>query len=377
MTSIYDIEFPADNGLRRGRTTGTCATAAVKAALLFLLYEKEETVIQVTLPDGEHYLPVPIQAVYKLEDGSVRADVIKDAGDDPDQTNRAIIFACVRPNDTGVDKFIAGEGVGIVTQPGIRIPLMEPAINPVPRQMMLSAVEEVLEGGTNPGFDLTIGCVNGEEIAKKTFNPRLGIVGGISILGTTGIVEPMSLAAYKASIEVYIRVALGEQPTEIVYMPGNIGTKFAREVLAVEKKRMVHISNFIGFSLECTNKILEEESFRLRTLWVLGHPGKLAKILDLIWDTHSKKSGMAMNAVAEVALSLGFSPELVLAIRGANTVEAVMDMIDDACAAQRLWTEIEKRTGLIMRELVPNADDIQVRLFSMKGIPLGQAGQAA
>lgn len=373
MINEYDIESLAENGLRRGRTTGTCATAAVKAALTFLLHDEKIETVPVTLPDGEHYLPVPIQSVYCLEDGSVRADVVKDAGDDPDQTHKAVIFACVRPNNTSKDRFLAGSGVGIVTQPGIRVPLMEPAINPVPRQMMLAAIEEILEGAANPGFDLTIGCVNGEEIAKKTFNPRLGIVGGISILGTTGIVEPMSLSAYRASIEVYIRVALGEQPDEIVYMPGNIGTSFARNVLKLEKKQIVHISNFMGFSLECANLILTEECFRLKTLWVLGHPGKIAKILERVWDTHSKKSGMAMNAVAEVALSIGFSPELALSISKANTVEAVMELIENKNDATKLWSEIEKRTGRIMHELVPNADNIQVRLFAMNGTPLGQS----
>ena len=201
-----DLTVLAENGLRRGCTTGSCATAALKAALLLLLRREKVAAVSVSLPDSRYFLRVPIRKVQLLADGSVRAEVMKDAGDDPDCTDRAVIFVLVRINNLGELRFFAGPGVGTVTEPGIRVPIGEPAINPSPRQMMRWATDEVLNGAANPGFDLEIGCENGAEIAKKTFNPRLGILGGISILGTTGIVEPMSLAAYMASIEVYIRV---------------------------------------------------------------------------------------------------------------------------------------------------------------------------
>lgn len=373
MSCEYDISVLADNGLRRGRTTGTCATAAVTAALLMLTKGESAEVISVTLPNSEFYLPVPISAVSMLGDGSARADVIKDAGDDPDQTHMCTIYAVVKLNGTGTTRILAAPGVGTVTQPGIRVPVGEPAINPGPRQMILSAVSQLLDGDADPGFDIAIGCVDGEEIAKKTFNPRLGIHGGISILGTTGIVEPMSLAAYQAAIEVYIRVALGERPAQIAFMPGNIGLKFARESLHLQQKEIVHISNFIGFSLESVTKILLEENLQLETLWILGHPGKLAKLLEGHMDTHSRSSNMAMSAVAEVAADLDFEPDLVSLIRSANTVEAIVNMVDRPELATKLWSEIEDLVGAILQKLVAGAKRVNVRLFSMTGESLGQA----
>jgi cobalt-precorrin-5B (C1)-methyltransferase len=368
----FDMTAPADNGLRRGRTTGTCATAAVKAALLLLHSGERNSFVQVALPGGEFCMTVPVKELKTVDDGSVRADVVKDAGDDPDQTDKATIFAIVRPNGLGAIRFIAGEGVGTVTEPGISVPIGDPAINPVPREMMRVAVEEVC-GSQHGGFDLTIGCEGGEQITKKTFNPRLGIVGGISILGTTGVVEPMSLAAYQASIEVYIRVALAGEPEAIAFRPGNIGITFSRDRLNLPPKRVVHTSNFIGFSLDAANRILAEEHRQLQKLWVVGHPGKLAKILDNVWDTHSRNSGMAMTAVAGVAADCGFDSDLVERIAACNTTEAVLDLQIEKELAAHLWCEVEKRVAAKMQERVPNAHRIEVRLFSMNGTPLGEA----
>ncbi len=179
MRRPFDLNIPADNGLRRGRTTGACATAAVKAALLLLRRGEKPVEVEISLPDTDYSLTVPILFSERLADGSARAEVRKDAGDDPDNTDGAVIVAVVRPNCIGKIRFLAGPGVGTVTEPGIRVPVGEPAINPVPRQMMQQAVEEVLDGVLNPGFDLEIVCEKGTEIAKKTFNPRLGIVGVI------------------------------------------------------------------------------------------------------------------------------------------------------------------------------------------------------
>jgi cobalt-precorrin-5B (C1)-methyltransferase len=232
--SRFDLGQLAANGLKRGYTTGSCATAAVKAALLKLVCNESPNEVNVTLPDGAQYLTIPIDCIRDEDDGTMRADVIKDAGDDPDQTHRARIFARVKRNRTGEIVFLRGEGVGIVTQPGMQIDIGSPAINPVPRRMMIHAVHEVLnegEGSRDAGFDLQIGCENGEDIAKRTFNPRLGIQGGISILGTTGIVEPKSMAAFQASIEIYIRVALGGNPAELVLAPRNIAKRVARSSL--------------------------------------------------------------------------------------------------------------------------------------------------
>ncbi|MHA6896844.1 cobalt-precorrin-5B (C(1))-methyltransferase CbiD [Ralstonia pseudosolanacearum] len=373
----FDLATPAPNGLRRGRTTGTCATAAVKAALLRLVCGETVDAVEVSLPDPDYCLEVPIARVEPLASGAVRADVLKYAGDDPDNTDGATIFAEVSVNHAGEVRFMAAPGVGTVTQPGLRVPPGEPAINPVPRQMMRMAVDEVLAGGANPGFDLAIGCVDGERIARRTFNPMLGIVGGISILGTSGIVEPMSLAAWMASIEVYVRVALGDAPEAIAFTPGKIGRAYAAHPLALSKKQVVQIANFIGASLDYAQTALEEDRHRLGTLWVLGHPGKLAKVLDGVWDTHSSKSGMAMGSVAAVAAELGVAAVLVEQIKTANTVENVIQILQHQPGAQAFWTEIEQRIAARMQPRVPRADRVAVRLFAMDGTPLGAAVQEA
>jgi len=369
----FDLAALAPNGLRRGRTTGSCATAAVKAALLLLLRGEVVDEVEVSLPDPDYYLVVPVEHVERLADGSVRADVKKYAGDDPDNTDGATIFAKVAINHQSKVRFLAAEGVGMVTQPGLRVPPGEAAINPVPRQMMQMAVDEVLNGAANPGFDLAIGCVDGEKIAKRTFNPMLGIVGGISILGTSGIVEPMSLAAWMASIEVYIRVALGDQPDAIAFTPGKIGRSFAADTLALQKKEVVQIANFVGASLDYAQQALDESQTRLKTLWVLGHPGKLAKLLDGVWDTHSSKSGMAMHSVAAVAVELGFASALTQSIEHANTVENIVEIMRNEPAAQAFWTHVEQRLAALMQPKVPSVDRVAVRLFAMDGTPLGAA----
>lgn len=376
----FDLLMLAPNGLRRGRTTGSCATAAVKAALYLLLRGERCERVEVTLPDGVHYLVVPIQGWCWLDQETVRAEVLKDGGDDPDNTHGATIFAEVRRNDTGQIRFFAGSGVGTATQPGLRVAVGEPAINPVPRQMMRQAVAEVLAKGRRQeqesGFDLTIGCENGDVIARKTFNPRLGILGGISILGTSGIVEPMSMASWIASIEVYVRVALGGGAQSVAYLPGKIGRDYAKDVLKLPEKRTVQIANFLGDALDFTQQALIEEQRRLDVLWLAGHPGKLAKVLDGAWDTHSSKSNMAMGCVARVAAERGFAPGLVQEIEKANTVEAAMERLKSESGAQALWIDIERRIGVLAHARVPAVKKVEVRLFDLHGNALGEDARA-
>lgn len=367
----FDLGAPAPNGLRRGRTTGSCATAAVKAALCLLLRGEYCSRVSVSLPDGAHYLLVPIQESRWLDQHTVRVEVVKDGGDDPDNTHGATIFAEVRRNNEGKIRFFAGRGVGIATQPGLRVAVGEPAINPVPRRMMRQAVSEVLGKECDDGFDLTIGCENGEAIARKTFNPRLGILGGISILGTSGIVEPMSQASWIASIEVYVRVALAEGAQSVAYLPGKIGRTYVKAVLELPEKRVVQIANFLGEALDFMQAALIDERRHLDVLWLLGHPGKLAKVLNGAWDTHSSRSGMAMGCVARVAHECGFDPHLVQEIEHSNTVEAAMERLRSEPGAQALWVEIERRVAELVHERVPAAARIEVRLFDLHGNTLG------
>jgi cobalt-precorrin-5B (C1)-methyltransferase len=405
----FDLQVLAPNGLRRGRTTGSCATAAVTAALSLLLRGRRRHYVEVALPDGKHYLVVPIEQVELCDtaretaDASTiaRAAVRKDGGDDPDNTHGAIIFAEVRLNRMGEVRFFAGAGVGTATKPGLRVAVGQAAINPVPRAMMRQAVADLLaECNIDPqqGFDLHIGCENGEIIARKTFNPRLGILGGISILGTSGIVEPMSMASWVASVEVYVRVALASDdvpqapgaPVEAVaYLPGKIGRDYAADVLGLPEQRTVQIANFLGDALDFTQTALSEAGRRLPVLWLAGHPGKLAKVLDFsdspqqpdglaawaewaAWDTHSSRSEMAMGGVARVAAERGYSQQMVQAIQQANTVEAAMEMLKDAPGAQALWIDIEQRIAQRVAARVPAVDKVKVRLFDLAGNLLGE-----
>jgi len=376
----FDLAVLAGNGLRRGRTTGSCATAAVKAALHLLLGGERLSKVEVSLPDGKHYLLVPIQDLCWRDGASVRAEVFKDGGDDPDNTHGATIFAEVRRNDSAQIRFLAATGVGTATQPGLRVAVGEPAINPVPRQMMQLAVQEVLAElhlAQDGGFDLSIGCENGQKIAQKTFNPRLGIVGGISILGTSGIVEPMSLASWVASIEVYVRVALADHSRSngiaaaVAYLPGKIGRDFARQTLGLPESRSVQIANFLGDALDFTQVALAEQGKQLEVLWLAGHPGKLAKVLDGVWDTHSSKSNMAMGGVARMAAEQGFSAPLVAAIESANTVEAAIDLLRNEAGAAALWRAIEARIARLAQARMPLVKRVEVRLFDLDGNLLG------
>ena len=374
----YDLSALTDAGLRRGYTTGSCATAAVKAALLALLCNECPEVVNVSLPDGLHFLRIPIDHVRREPGSAAYAEVIKDGGDDPDQTHRAAIFARVQRNNLGSIVFQRGEGVGVVTQPGLQVAIGEPAINPVPRKMMSTAVREVLSESdreTDAGFDLQIGCKNGEQIARRTFNPRLGIVGGISILGTTGIVEPKSMAAFQASIQVYIRVAVGDSPDAIVLAPGNLGQRFARNALGIPTKRVVQMSNFIGLSLEYLQQTLEENQQRLPLLWLVGHPGKLAKILAGDWDTHSGRSLSAVHSVTQLAREFRLAPSASEVLGRCRSVEEAIESLPAETLSPAFWTMVEDRIAGAVAPRIPNVESIRVRLFRMDGGALGMANR--
>ncbi|WP_420704111.1 cobalt-precorrin-5B (C(1))-methyltransferase CbiD [Deinococcus aquaticus] len=381
-----DLSVPADNGLRRGFTTGSAATAALKAALL-CLRGRTAHVVDITLPGGE-LLGVEVRGVRRTDAGAY-AEVVKDGGDDPDATHGAVIWVRVTPQDSPVMSFHAGEGVGTVTAPGIRVPVGEAAINPGPRGMLRAAAHEV---AGHEAFAVTVGCVDGEQIARRTFNPRLGIVGGISILGTTGVVEPMSLEAYMASVEVYVRVAVHARPDALVFTPGKLGRDFARDTLGVPPLAVVQMGNFVGAALDALQEALQDalgEQARVDgsqvsapPLLVAGHPGKLAKVLNGDWNTHSAHSGMAMNAVARVAARLGLPGALVGALHAANTVDACVDLLagpDQGGADQgrAVWAAVARDVAACLHGRAPLLPGVRVALFALDGRPLADESTPA
>lgn len=271
-----------NNILRKGYTTGTTASAAAKGATLYLLTRKVPEAINTLLPDGR-YIQVPLI----FENGMVGA--IKNSGDDPDVTNGLKIFAKVkRVSNEGDTVLKGGKGVGYATKPGLQIDVGQPAINPVPRAMIIKNVREVIKRW---GLEIEILIPEGEKVAKKTFNERVGVMGGLSILGTTGIVDPMSLEALKSTIKCEVDVAAAAGFKKIALAPGKIGEDALKKVLPY-RIPIIRMSNFAGFALDYTSKKKIEEVI------IGGHPGKLAKIAMGYLDTHSSKSPKATTYVA-------------------------------------------------------------------------------
>lgn len=274
------------SGPRTGYTTGSCAAAAAKAAVRLLAGDRAAESQEIPLPGGAR---IVLPLVYaRLTEHGAEAAVRKDAGDDPDVTNGALILASVAWNGGEEVEFGAGEGVGTVTKPGLAIPPGEPAINPVPRRMIREAIREV----TSRGVRVTIAIPDGGKIARKTFNPRIGIVGGLSILGTTGIVRPFSCSAIRETLRCTLSVADAAGIRAPVFVPGHIGERAARAHFRIADEQVVEVGNEWGFVLD------EALRYTFSALLIVGHPGKLAKLTAGDWDTHSGRSGSALPIVA-------------------------------------------------------------------------------
>lgn len=369
----FDLSVPAPNGLRRGLTTGTCATAATQAALRLWLGESVPQEVKVDLPEGNYFVRVPIERVQQFTDVCTEASVIKDAGDDPDVTHGSRVRVQLKAEGTGI-QFSAGSGVGTITKQGFSLPIGEPAINPVPRQMMIQTILETLEAypqHRSQGFTVIVGIDEGEQLADKTYNPRLGIVGGLSVLGTKGIVEPKSLASWLASIELYVRIALADDAKAIVLAPGNIGQLVAEQQLGLTPERVVPMANFIGFALNAVDQELGDHHRKLEKLWLVGHPGKLAKILEDHWDTHSGVSPMAMEGILKLAKAFGVKPSLLEKCKSAKTVEAIIQQFGDTPKSSQFWQLVEQRITNKIQPRLQHVLEVQTLLFDMHRNPLG------
>jgi len=286
--------------LRSGYTTGACATACTKAALQALLRQETVAEVAITLPGGEVVGFGLHSCAYTAE--WARCATIKDAGDDPDVTHGAEISCTVSLNDTGKVVFLPGEGVGTVTLPGLAIAVGEPAINPVPRQMMRAVVAEVLAAeGVDSGVAISVAVAGGAQLAQRTLNGRLGIVGGISILGTTGIVKPFSAEAYVASIVQGIDVALANGLTEVVINSGGKSEKLLRQLFGhLPAVGFIQYGNWIGETLE---KITASPlaSFTMGIML-----GKAVKLAQGALNTHSNQSSWDRAWVATLAAEAGY-----------------------------------------------------------------------
>jgi cobalt-precorrin-5B (C1)-methyltransferase len=299
------------SGLRYGWTTGACATAATAAAYTALLTGSFPDPVSITLPKGQQ--PAFALAREQLGDGWASASIVKDAGDDPDVTHGALIAATVRPGPPGSGvAFVAGPGVGTVTKPGLPLAVGEPAINPVPRQLMTAAVTELAGGGV-PDLVIEISVADGEEIAKHTWNPRLGILGGISILGTTGIVVPYSCAAWIDSIRRGIDVARAVGHQHVAGCTGSTSEKVAAQLYDLPEDALLDMGDFAGAVL----KYLKRHP--IPRLTIAGGVGKLAKLADGHLDLHSGRSQVDFRFLAELARSAGGQDPVAEEVLAANT----------------------------------------------------------
>ncbi len=279
--------------LRRGWTTGACATAAVKSALGAFWGDGFADPVTITLPRGE--IPTFALAHHATGDGWAEAGIIKDAGDDPDVTHGALIVARVSASDGGV-RFQAGEGVGTVTKPGLPIPVGDPAINPVPRAMMDEVVAEMASlYGVMPDVTITISVPAGAAIALKTWNPRLGIIGGLSILGTTGIVRPFSCAAWIASIHRGIDVARATGLTHVAGCTGATSEKVVQNLYNLPDHAMLDMGDFFGGLIKYLRR------HPVDRLTIGGGIGKMAKLAQGAVDLHSGRSQIDFDMLADWA----------------------------------------------------------------------------
>jgi cobalt-precorrin-5B (C1)-methyltransferase len=311
-------------GTREGFTTGTAAAAAAKAACLVLLDRGWPETVPVTLPIG-HVFEVPVNTL-EWDGSSASAGVVKDAGDDPDVTHGAEVFATVRQGGEPGIHLRGGPGVGTVTKPGLELPVGSPAINPVPQRMIRQEVAEVF--GTEsprPGVEVTISVPRGEELARRTFNPRLGIVGGISILGTTGVVRAMSTAAWRASVLQAIDVAAANGVRHVVLSTGGRTERFA-QALYPELPEMAFVEMGI-FTGDCVRRAAERGVPRATVAAMIG---KLSKIAAGRMQTHVAGNQVDFAFLAQLAAELAAPAELVEAVRAANTARHVQELIEAA-----------------------------------------------
>jgi cobalt-precorrin-5B (C1)-methyltransferase len=352
--------------LRYGNTTGACAAAAAKAALIALIDSPVDRV-GVPSPFGVRF-EILVKEAKKLSIDTCAATVVKDAGDDIDATDKLEISATVRLTNDGKVTIKSGKGIGIVTKPGLPEAIGQAAINPMPRRMIEESVKEVLP--TGKGADVTLIIPEGEKVAAKTLNPKLGIVGGLSVLGTTGIVKPLSMEACRRSLVPQIDVALSEGYERVFFVPGNIGERITKKLFKPPEDAIVQTGDFVGYMLDkAVDKGVKEIVF-------LGHPGKLAKVAAGIFNTHHKVADARNEVVAAYAGAVGAGATVVNRILQANTTEEAITLLKQANLSEQVFDRIAERVSQRVSERVQQKIKVSVVLVSLDGEVLGMDANA-
>ncbi|MBR0138938.1 MAG: cobalamin biosynthesis protein CbiD [Firmicutes bacterium] len=343
--------------LRLGYTTGTCAAAASKAAALMLLTGKKLENISVVTPRG-------ISLKLELADVSISEDRVscaikKDSGDDPDVTDGILIYSEVsRTKEPGI-VIEGGKGIGRVTMKGLDRPVGDAAINSGPRKQIAEALTEVLSmSGAEGGLKAVISAPEGEELAKKTFNPRLGIVGGISILGTTGIVDPMSEDALIETVRISLRQKREMGAEYALLTPGNIGAEYIKSSLRIPPETAVPVSNYIGESLDmCID-------MGFKGVLIVGHVGKLVKLAGGLFNTHSKYGDCRMEILASCAGAEGLSPGKISEVLGCVTCDGALEIIKDEGLLGPAMKRLEKKIAFMLENRTKGALKTGAMVFS-------------
>ncbi|MEK6981138.1 MAG: cobalt-precorrin-5B (C(1))-methyltransferase [Thermoproteota archaeon] len=357
MISVEEIK---KEKLRTGYTTGTSATAAAKAALLSIINQTKIENIDVKLPKGS-FIKIPIH-LCQFDENRSKCSVIKDGGDDPDVTHGAEIVVELsftdKINEIEID---GGEGVGIVTKPGLGLELNKAAINPVPKKMINENLREIVDKYLlKKGIRVIISVPKGKELGPKTDNPRIGILNGISILGTSGIVIPFSTASYAASIRQNLDVAIAMGNDTVVLTTGGRSEDFAKKIVDLPEHCFVQMGDFSGYTIQqCARK-------EIKKAYVVGFIGKLAKMAAGVKQTHVKGSKVDMNFLAELARKCNANERIIESIKTANTARHVSEIIIEN-NVNGFFEEICNETYKHMRKHSEEKVPLDVILFDFDG----------
>lgn len=354
---MEEYQFSQGKNLRCGYTTGSCATAAAKAAATMLLTGERVAAVRIDTPKGVVLELEPLEV--ELAEQYVSCAIRKDSGDDPDDTNGVLVFAKVeKVAEPGVH-IEGGVGVGRVTKPGLACAVGGPAINPTPRRMITAEVGSVMEqAGYSEGLLVTISIPEGVEIAKKTFNPRLGIIGGLSVLGTSGIVEPMSEKALIETMYVEMRAQKARGNKNLLVFFGNYGEDFTRDVMQLDLEGAVTCSNFVG-------ELLDYAVFLgFETLLLIGHSGKLVKLAQGVMNTHSKYADCRTELFALEAMFHGASIEVGQEIYHCLTTDEVTKILKREQIFEPVMDKVTEKIDFYMQHRVHGKIKTAAFMFS-------------
>ncbi|GHC78476.1 cobalt-precorrin-5B (C(1))-methyltransferase [Limoniibacter endophyticus] len=355
-------EFSDQSGrtLRRGWTTGACAAAAAKAACAALLSGNFPDPVAITLPGGQ--TPAFALAGWERGEDFATASIVKDAGDDPDVTHGALIRVTIRRHRGNILVFRAGEGVGMVTRAGLPVPPGEPAINPMPRRIIAQALADVTD---ETGFEIEIAVENGRKIAEKTLNGRLGIIGGLSILGTTGIVIPYSCSSWIHSIYRGIDVARAAGLDHVSGATGNISEKAAQALHGLPETALIDMGDFAGGMLKYLRR------HPVSKVTIAGGMAKMTKLAQGRLDLHSRQGMADLVGLSTIAAELGADATLCASITAANTVAEVFALCAEADLA--LADEVAARAWVTAASVLDHEDiALEVLIFDRTGNLLAQ-----